>query len=308
MPDGRFLSKTVAHDWELNNVSLEADYLFARCIPHLDVEGRMPGHPGQVKAIAVPLRVDMTPESVDRALGELAAVGLVEWYKVGGRPWLQFPGFTRHQKGLRKNREADSTIPERTDLASAIETVLGHSGVDPEDSGVGPAQVRSKSEETSQVVTGHQVRSGSGVTPEDSRLSKVKSSQVKTSTTGARDDPKSAMEAHLATALEEAPPVNRKRLEAQARLIIAGEDKKAWETETGDQVPEADRPELFQLALGYHRDGTQNALRSSVRYVVKLYTQEDRAPPNGRQMGKAERKLANRIAELRGMDLSTAFS
>ena len=74
MPDGRFLSKAIAHDLELNTVvSFEADYLFSRCIPHLDREGRMPGHPNQVKAIACPLREKITIDAIDRCLSELAA-------------------------------------------------------------------------------------------------------------------------------------------------------------------------------------------------------------------------------------------
>lgn len=124
MPDGRFLAKSVAHDLELNAVSLRSDYLFTRCIPHLDCEGRMFGHPSQVKAIAVPLRKEFTTAAIERALTELTDAALVVWYEVDGRKYLEFPGFTGNQKGLRLDREAASKIP--------------HSGPTPEDSGLSP--------------------------------------------------------------------------------------------------------------------------------------------------------------------------
>ena len=148
MPDGRFLSKAIAHDLELNTVvSFEADYLFSRCIPHLDREGRMPGHPNQVKAIACPLREKITIDAIDRCLSELAAAKLVTWYEVEGRAVLEFPGFQKHQKGLRKNREAESNLPSpKVHKAKRLTTLL---------------------------------RSNSGPDPDQLRLSEVKGSEVK---------------------------------------------------------------------------------------------------------------------------------
>lgn len=125
MAEGRFVSKAIATDWDLNRtVSFEADYLFTRCIPHLDREGRMTGHPGEVKAIAVPLREEMTPEVVDVCLGELATAELVLWYEVAGKPVLWFRGFATHQKGLRADREAPSKLPAPQDPNSKRLTTL----------------------------------------------------------------------------------------------------------------------------------------------------------------------------------------
>lgn len=115
MAEGRFVSKSIAHDWDLNSVSFEADYLFGRCIPHLDREGRINGHPGELKGVAVPLRKEMTPEVIDRCLGELAAKDLVLWYSVDNCPVLWFKGFEKHQKGLRKERESPSKLPAPQD-------------------------------------------------------------------------------------------------------------------------------------------------------------------------------------------------
>jgi len=138
MPEGRFLSKSISSDWNLNQCSIEADYLFARCIPHLDREGRMTGHPGQIKGLVVPLRAELDPIGVDRALGELAAAGLVVWYEVEGKPYLCFPGFQKNQKGLRAEREAASAIPEPA-KGRPITTVLRRT---PELSGQSEVEVK----------------------------------------------------------------------------------------------------------------------------------------------------------------------
>lgn len=125
MARGRFLSRTLAHCQQLAAVSLEADYLFARCIPHLDSAGRMAGHPTLVKAIVCPLREEVTPVLVTELLRQLAGVGLLLWYEVEGKQVLEFTGFKNHQKGMKLERESASDLPSRDaagakDLSQAI--------------------------------------------------------------------------------------------------------------------------------------------------------------------------------------------
>lgn len=115
MAEGRFLSKSIAHDGELNSVSLEADMLFCRCVPHLDREGRLTGHPREIKGKIVPLRDELTVEVIDGLLGELAAAGLVLWYQVEGKPALWFKGFISNNKYARLDREAESKLPSPND-------------------------------------------------------------------------------------------------------------------------------------------------------------------------------------------------
>ncbi len=134
-------------------------------------------------------------------------------------------------------------------------------------------------------------------------------SQKKATASGtrAREGPIGEMEADLARFLASLPDARaRRRVEAQARMVLTGDDRKAWEADQGTTVAEAERPEMFRLALGYHADGSQKSFRSSVRYAVKLYAANERAPPDPR-MGRPERKLAERIAKLQSVDLSTAF-
>ena len=85
MPEGRFISKTIAHSEDLAGVSFHADYLFTRCIPHLDREGRMNGNAELVKAIAVPLRKEITAETIPALLAELADARPAEVAYVGDR-------------------------------------------------------------------------------------------------------------------------------------------------------------------------------------------------------------------------------
>ena len=77
MPEGRFLSKSIAWSEQVGSVSLAADYLFTRMIPHLDSAGRIAGSATALKAMVCPLRTELTPAKIDKALDELASAGLV---------------------------------------------------------------------------------------------------------------------------------------------------------------------------------------------------------------------------------------
>lgn len=121
MPNGRFVSRTIALSTQLAGVSLEADYLFGRCIPHLDVDGRLTGEPALVKASVVPLRTEMTPDKIASCLAELTAARgidntpLVYWYQTRGHKCLEFPAFRAHQRGMHPEREAKSKLPASSD-------------------------------------------------------------------------------------------------------------------------------------------------------------------------------------------------
>lgn len=169
MAQGRFISRAIAHSQQLARVSLLADHLFTKCIPHLDVEGRMTGDPELVKLVTVPLRDEITTEMVPELLAELVGVGLVVWYEVGEKQILEFPGFPRQQPGLRKDREAASKLP-----SSGVNGAVLVTGPD-------PAQL---SLEVEGVPRGRRplrgtVRSRSGALRESSGVPRVKVSEVK---------------------------------------------------------------------------------------------------------------------------------
>jgi hypothetical protein len=111
MPEGRFVSKSIATSEQLASVSFKADFVFGRCLPHLDVEGRMPGNPRTIKAITCPLRDEITIRGIGDCIAELVNAELVLWYEVDGIQVLAFPQFRRHQRGLKTEREAPSKLP-----------------------------------------------------------------------------------------------------------------------------------------------------------------------------------------------------
>jgi len=114
MPDGRFVSRGISQSEQLARVCLKADFLFGRCIPHLDRDGRMSGNPSLVKSTACPLRDEITVEDVPELLRSLAGEGLLKWYAADGKQVLEFPGFERNQRGLKYEREAESRFPSST--------------------------------------------------------------------------------------------------------------------------------------------------------------------------------------------------
>jgi hypothetical protein len=134
------VSKSISLSEQLGRVSFGADYLFGRCIPHLDREGRITGNPELVRSIVCPLRTELDAATVGAAIAELVTVGLVLWYDVDGRLCLAFPGFASHQKGLRKEREAPSRIPAPDNPKAQPVDLQTYSGALPPPRGSPPAQ------------------------------------------------------------------------------------------------------------------------------------------------------------------------
>lgn len=152
--DGRFVSRSIGQNEQLARVSLDAALLFTWCVPHVDVEGRMTGNPELIKATVCPLRPEITVGRIPGLLRQLVREGLVLWYETGGRQYLALPGFSRQQKGLRKDREAPSRIPspqgkgamlvggaDPSQLTLVDNGRVIHRGVGPEDSGSPPGEV-----------------------------------------------------------------------------------------------------------------------------------------------------------------------
>lgn len=136
------ISKSIATSEQVASVSLIADYLFTRMIPHLDSEGRMPGSPRTVKGIVCPLREDITAAQIETALAELHKVGLIVWYAVEGKQYVEFPKFRDHQRGARFAREGVSRLPASSREDAVM--VPDHSGSTP---GVLPLSEVKRSEE-----------------------------------------------------------------------------------------------------------------------------------------------------------------
>ena len=116
MPEGRFMNKSISQNEVLGSVSVEAALLFSWCIPHLDRDGRIDGHPVLLRSKLFPWRQDITAESIPSLIAELAP--LVRWYEVDGKAVLYFPGFRDEQKGdAWYKKEAASRLPAYSEAA-----------------------------------------------------------------------------------------------------------------------------------------------------------------------------------------------
>lgn len=158
MARGRFISKTISENEELASVPIEAALLFTWCIPHLDREGRMSGNPELIKATTCPLRPEIDSGSIPDLLRSLAGTGLVRWYEVEGRSVLAFPGFERHQVGLRRDREAASRYPA-WDSKNGTDLLRTNSGSTPD-------LLRTSSRPSEVKVSLSQVKVAAGAAPE----------------------------------------------------------------------------------------------------------------------------------------------
>lgn len=140
MAEGRFISRNIAFSEQLGQVSMEADYLFMRMLPHLDRDGRLNGSPTSIRARVCPLRSDLTDACVAAALAELDQAKLIVWYEVDGMGCVEYPQFVKHQVGLRKDRETPSKVPSSAALgATRIRTVQATPLAPPTSSVITPA-------------------------------------------------------------------------------------------------------------------------------------------------------------------------
>jgi hypothetical protein len=121
-------------------------------IPHIDVDGRVAGSPISIKANVVPLRDEITIKRIPKLLAELGnavdadGTSLLVWYEVGRQQVLYFPGFTGQQKGLRRDREAESKLPPLSDSARILSGQLSGRTPDqvPRVAGATPAKLPDK--------------------------------------------------------------------------------------------------------------------------------------------------------------------
>lgn len=127
MARGRMINETVATDKRLNSLSVEAELVYLKTIPHLDRDGLILGEPqllwGQVCRRRPELR-----DAMEGIIEEWIEAGLVLQYEGDEDPILFFIGFSKNQQGLRYDRESASKFPEppgwkRTDSGLAPEEI-----------------------------------------------------------------------------------------------------------------------------------------------------------------------------------------
>ncbi|MCD7824576.1 MAG: hypothetical protein LUH14_01190 [Clostridiaceae bacterium] len=96
MPN-RILKESICRSEEIDSLSWFEEVLFYRLIVICDDFGRYDGRAKIIKGSCFPLK-DVTEKDIDKALGKLAAVGLVRVYEAQGRPYLQLVTWADHQR------------------------------------------------------------------------------------------------------------------------------------------------------------------------------------------------------------------
>lgn len=140
MARGRMISKEITLDKRVNDLSGDTSRLaFTWLVTFADCEGRVHGDPAVVRSLLFPRRTDVTVPDVEKFIREWHDCGLVEWYEADGDRWIAFPKFSSHQVGLRKDREAPSSIP-----APPSEELRTNAGLTPEDIPVKLKEVNGK--------------------------------------------------------------------------------------------------------------------------------------------------------------------
>jgi hypothetical protein len=109
MANGRFISTSIATDKRIASLTLEAEYLFLKTIPHLDRDGLILADSLLLWAKVCPRRPELM-ERVTDAILQWNEAGLVIYYETDEGNALYFPSFAKNQTGMRYNREAVSKI------------------------------------------------------------------------------------------------------------------------------------------------------------------------------------------------------
>ena len=110
MARGRMISTTVATDKRLADLSLTAEYLYLKTIPHLDRDGLILGDAPLLWGKVAVRRPELLSATEDLISEWLAQDGLVVAYDTPDGCALYFPGFAKNQVGMRYDREPESTI------------------------------------------------------------------------------------------------------------------------------------------------------------------------------------------------------
>lgn len=110
MASGRFLSVSIAEDDRLSRLSIEAEYVYLKTIPHLDRDGMISGKPGLLYSKVCPLREELFGKTAS-LVDEWVQVGLVIRFETTEGPVLYFRGFAKNNRLPHYDRERPSRYP-----------------------------------------------------------------------------------------------------------------------------------------------------------------------------------------------------
>lgn len=109
MARGRMLNATIAKDKQLNGLSIEAEYIYLKTIPHLDRDGLINGDPTLLWSDVCPRRPELMPQMTE-LISEIVSSGLAVSYhcELEDDTVLFFLGFHKNNKAMRYDRESPS--------------------------------------------------------------------------------------------------------------------------------------------------------------------------------------------------------
>jgi hypothetical protein len=109
MARGRMVNTSIARDPRLAALSVEAEYLYLKALPHLDRDGLIWAEPETLWGTVCPRRPEML-QRIDDLVAEWIGQHLVVAYQTPEGRALWFPSFAKNQVGLRYEREPASLI------------------------------------------------------------------------------------------------------------------------------------------------------------------------------------------------------
>lgn len=97
MPN-RIIKESICDNEKLAAIKDFEFRLWVGLITQADDAGRGDARPQIIKGRVFPLRDQVTQKNISDGLDALECVGLISLYKVGGRPFYVFPGWSEHQR------------------------------------------------------------------------------------------------------------------------------------------------------------------------------------------------------------------
>lgn len=113
MAEKRMISKVISISKKFN-VSLNDHFsrlLYVLLIPHSDDFGRLTGDSFKVKALILPMMIDVEWEEVEKSLKKLHQAELINWFEADGEKYIQIINFDKHQSGLHKRTKSKFPDP-----------------------------------------------------------------------------------------------------------------------------------------------------------------------------------------------------
>lgn len=98
----RFIYPQVATSLTLTKLSPLGELLFWRILPQADDQGRLPGDPKLIKAIACPLRKEFTEDNIPLFLSELENAELIIRYSNSTDQYIQIAKWWEYQSSMRR--------------------------------------------------------------------------------------------------------------------------------------------------------------------------------------------------------------